>query len=315
MAPMHDVTDWGFWRLLHAYGGADLYFTEYFRVHETSRLSPRILRSVTENPTGRPVVAQIFGTDRTSLVRAARELQRYAVAGIDLNLGCPAPIVTRKGAGGGLLRTPELVDELLAALRDAVTVPLSVKTRLGFSSAAELDRLLPLFARHSLDLVTLHGRTVTQGYAGEVRYDRIADAVRLLPCPVLANGDVSTAAKAAQVLAQTGAHGLMIGRAAIANPWIFTQVRQRLRGEPPFVPVGRELLAWIEALFETVCHREAREAIQVERVKRCMNFFVDATPDHGAFVHRIRRVETRAEFHRTCAAFFDHDRPLSPAAS
>ncbi|MBM3824553.1 MAG: tRNA-dihydrouridine synthase family protein, partial [Verrucomicrobia bacterium] len=107
---MQDVTDLPFWDVLKEYGGPDVYYAEYFRVHATSSLEKPILRSIVENPTGRPVVAQMIGNDIEALVRTARTLQRYPVAAIDLNLGCPAPVVYRKCAGGGLLREPERVD-------------------------------------------------------------------------------------------------------------------------------------------------------------------------------------------------------------
>src|SRR6185503_11575332 len=106
LAPMQDVTDLAFWRLMTRYGGADVYWTEYFRVHDASRLERWILQSITENPTGRPVVAQMIGNDIPGLVRTAKELQQHAIAAVDLNLGCPAPVVYRKCAGGGLLREP-----------------------------------------------------------------------------------------------------------------------------------------------------------------------------------------------------------------
>src|ERR671912_368439 len=123
LAPMQDVTDLPFWRFIKNYGGADGYYTEYFRVHADSRLEKYILRSVTENPTGRPVIAQMIGNDIPSLVRTALELQQYPIAAVDLNLGCPAPVVYRKCAGGGLLREPDKVDSILGALRDALDIP------------------------------------------------------------------------------------------------------------------------------------------------------------------------------------------------
>ena len=122
LAPMQDVTDLAFWKLTADYGGADLYFTEYFRVHSTSNLERWILRSITENPTGRPVIAQMIGNDIPSLARTARELQQYPVVALDLNLGCPAPVVYRKCAGGGLLREPQRVDSILGALREQVEI-------------------------------------------------------------------------------------------------------------------------------------------------------------------------------------------------
>src|SRR5947207_1863371 len=192
LAPMQDVTDLPFWRLMTRYGGADLYFTEYFRVHADSRLDKTILRSITENPTGRPAIAQMIGNDIPSLVRTARELQQYPIAAVDLNLGCPAPVVYRKCAGGGLLREPARVDAILGALRDAVKIKFTVKTRIGFDSPDVFEELLPIFAKHSIDLLTVHGRTVKEMYGPEVHYEYIARAVAGMPCPVLANGNVSS---------------------------------------------------------------------------------------------------------------------------
>src|SRR5256885_9818964 len=176
LAPMQDVTDLPFWRLMGGYGGADVYFTEYFRVHPTSNLEHWILKSVTENPTGRPIIAQMIGNDIPSLVRTARELQEYPIVAVDLNLGCPAPVVYRKCAGGGLLREPQRVDGILGALRDAVKIKFTVKTRIGFDSPEVFSEFLPIFARHSLDLLTVHGRTVTEMYGPEVHYEYIARA-------------------------------------------------------------------------------------------------------------------------------------------
>ena len=311
LAPMHDVTDLPFWRLCHSYGGADLYFTEYIRVHNTSKPQRSILRAITENPTGQPVVAQIIGNDIPALVRTARELQDYPIVAIDLNLGCPAPIVWRKVAGGGLLRDPERIDAILGALRDAVRIKLSVKTRLGFDSPAVFERLLRLFAKHALDLVTVHGRTVAEQYQGPVHYDQIACAVRALPCPVLANGDIDSATNAQEVLKLTGAAGLMIGRAAIRNPWIFRQIRQCQRGQPTLTPKGCDLLAYIGALFEAVASPTMSETKQVQIVKRSMNYLGLGVDVDGRFLHQIQRTKSRAEFFRVCVEFLSHDRPMS----
>jgi nifR3 family TIM-barrel protein len=310
LAPMQDVTDLPFWTLVSAYGGADVYFTEYFRVHATSTLEKWILKSITENPTGRPVVAQMIGNDIPSLVRTARELQEYPIAAVDLNLGCPAPVVYRKCAGGGLLREPRRVDSILGALRDAVKIKFTVKTRIGFDSPAVFDELLPIFAKHSLDSLTVHGRTVYEMYRTEVHYDFIARAVAAMPCPVLANGNVYSAQKANEVLQQTGARGLMIGRGAIRNPWLFHQIRQHQRGETLFVPRGCDVLAYIRALYDAVCSPGVCEAAQVQKMKKYMNYFGVGVDTEGQFLHQIRRVTTRSDFFRVCEDFLNHDRPM-----
>src|SRR5438552_11500434 len=208
LAPMQDVTDLPFWGLMSRYGGPDVYYTEYFRVHATSNLEKPILKSITENPTGRPAIAEMIGNDIPALIRTAKELQQYPIVAIDLNLGCPAPVVYKKCAGGGLLREPDRVDAILGALRDAISIGFTVKTRLGFHSSDVFEELLPIFARHSLDLLTVHGRTVYEMYRTEVHYDFIERAVEAMPCPVLANGNVHSAQKAEEVLKITGAQGL-----------------------------------------------------------------------------------------------------------
>ncbi len=310
LAPMQDVTDLAFWRLIAGYGGADVYVTEYFRVYPGSTLDRTILQSITANPTGRPVLAQMIGNDIPLLVRTARELQRYPIAGVDLNLGCPAPVVYRKCAGGGLLREPARVDAILGALREAVTTRFSVKTRIGFDSPAGFDELLAIFARHSLDLVTVHGRTVREMYRSEVHYDLVARAVATLPCPVLANGNVSSARKGREVLEQTGARGLMIGRGVIRNPWMFAQFRQARRGETMFVPAGRDVLRYVRALFEATCRAKFTELAHVTRMKKFMNFIGLGVDPTGRFLHEIRRATREAAFFRLCEEFLDHDRPM-----
>jgi tRNA-dihydrouridine synthase len=310
LAPMQDVTDLPFLKLISRYGGADVYFTEYFRVYPTSTLDRHILRSITENPTGRPVIAQMIGNDIPSLVRTVRELQQYPVAAVDLNLGCPAPIVYRKCAGGGLLREPRRVDAILGALREAVTTSFTVKTRIGFDSPEVFSELLPIFAKHSLDLLTVHARTVKEMYRTGVHYDFITRAVEAMPCPVLANGNIYSAQKARQVLQTTGARGLMIGRGAIRNPWLFHQIRQFERSETIFLPRGFEVLEYVRALYEAVCPPEMRETAQVQKMKKYMNYLGVGVEPTGQFLHQIRRTTSRADFFRICEEFLNHDQPM-----
>ena len=313
LAPMQDVTDLNFWRVISAYGGADLYYTEYFRVHRDSRLDKPILRSIDENPTGRPVIAQMIGNDIPALIRTALDLQKHDILAIDLNLGCPAPVVYRKCAGGGLLRDPARIDSILGALRDAIAIPFTVKTRLGFDNSDSFDDLLAVFSRHSLDLLTVHGRTVAGMYRSEVRYDLIARAASALACPVLANGDISGVIQAESVLAHTHAAGLMIGRGAIRNPWLFDQIRCHLKNEPVPQPTGRALLEYVRRLYEAVSLPSLPEHSQVQHMKKFMTFFnLDA---EGRFLHEIRRASSKHEFFKICEHFFHHDHPVWPDPS
>ncbi len=306
---MQDVTTLQFMRVVDRYGGPEVYWTEYFRVHGDSRPEKWILESITKNPTGKPVIAQMIGNDIPALVRNAKLLQQFPVAAIDLNLGCPAPIVYRKCAGGGLLREPQKIDAILGALREVVTIPFTVKTRIGFESAEEFDALLPIFARHALDLLTVHARTVKQMYRPGVRYDLIAHAAQAMKCPVLLNGNVFSAGQAKQLLAETKVRGLMIGRGAIRNPWLFDQIRAQLRGENIKLPVGRDVLNYVHELWDNEITPGVRESAQVQRMKKFTNFIGEGLG--GKFLHDIRRVETTADFWRVCEEFLQHDQTMT----
>jgi tRNA-dihydrouridine synthase B len=218
--------------------------------------------------------------------------------------------VYRKCAGGGLLRDPDRIDRILGALRDAITIPFTVKTRIGFDDTDVFDELLPIFARHSLDLLTVHARTVKEMYRSAPRYDFIARAVEAMPYPVLANGNIYSANKAAEVLTLTGARGLMIGRGVIRNPWLFRQIREQRCGDPVFCPTGRDVLEYVDALYQAVSTPGIRESAQINNMKKYMNFIGLGVEPTGEFLHQIRRATTRADLFGLCARFLDHDEPM-----
>jgi tRNA-dihydrouridine synthase len=251
----------------------------------------------------------MIGNDIPSLVRTAKELQQHPVAAIDLNLGCPAPVVYRKCAGGGLLRDLPRIDGILGALRDAITGKFTVKTRLGFDDEKTIEVLLPLFQKHSVDLLTVHGRTVVQMYRGGIRHDLIRMASEFLKCPVLANGNVSSPADAHAVLDSTRSRGLMIGRGAVRNPWIFSQIRDHLAGNRVTLPKGREVLAYIHDLYKTVCSPDVPDPKQVQRIKKYANFIGEGI--HPEFLHAVRRVTTKEEFFNLCSEHLDHEQGMT----
>jgi tRNA-dihydrouridine synthase B len=156
----------------------------------------------------------------------------------------------------------------------------------------------------------VHARTVKEMYRSAPRYDFIARAVEAMPCPVFANGNIYSAEKACEVVALTCARGLMIGRGVIRNPWLFRQIREMRRGEAIFRPSGRDVLAYVHALYEAVSVRGVRESSQVQNMKKYMNFIGLGVEPTGNFLHTIRRVSTQSDFFRACADFLDHDEPM-----
>jgi tRNA-dihydrouridine synthase B len=300
LAPMQDVTDLAFMRVIAHYGAPDYFFTEFFRVHAQSRPEKHILRSIDENDTGRPVFAQLIGEDPGHLARTVEELLRHNIAGIDLNLGCPAPKVYRKNVGGGLLREPEKVAEILALLRATVPGLFTVKMRIGFDDTARFDAFVDLVNAHRVDLLTVHGRTVKEMYRSEVRYDFIARAAARARCPVLANGNITSAARAAQVLAATCAAGVMLGRHAIRNPWIFRQCREQFAGAAIFRPTLADVRDYVERLYRATQAAEIPDGAHVGKMKKYLNFVGQGVDATGAFLHDMRRAQTESELFSIC---------------
>lgn len=228
LAPMQDVTDLAFMRTLARIGSLpDVFLTAYFRSTPTTcALAEQNLRCLTENETGVPVIAQLAGNDAAALVRDACYLQTLQSAGINLNAGCPSPLVNRHGAGAGLLRELENFRAVACALRKAVPAGrYSIKTRLGWADAGEFERVLEVMAAAQPDSVMVHARTRKELYGGHPHEGAWAQAVQSLPCPVWVNGDIVTAAQGRAALAQSGAAGVMVGRGAVRNPYLFRELR------------------------------------------------------------------------------------------
>ena len=302
LAPMQDITDLAFMGVMERFGGGpDAYVTEYFRVHEDSTLEKHILRSIDENRTGKPVLAQMIGQSIPDLVRTAKLLEEHAVAGIDLNLGCPAPVVCNKLAGGGLLRTLDHLDAILGNLREAITGRFTVKTRLGYDNAEEFAALLEIFGRHAIDALSIHGRTVAERYRTPIHPDWIRQAVEQLACPVFANGNVVSVNTGKALHAQTNATGLMVGRGAIRNPWLFGQLRAAYHGDLFRPPTLGDIYQYIQALYEETKRTTGFNEIKhVQKMKKYLVFIAQGIDPDGSFEYSIRRVTTPEEFWHQC---------------
>ena len=252
LAPMQDVTALPFMKVVAKRGAPDFFFTEFFRVHAHSKLDDEILSSITENPTEQHVFAQLIGENIEDLKRTVRDFQHYPIAGIDLNLGCPAPRVFKKNVGGGLLRSPKQIFEILKMLREEVGGLLSVKMRIGFEDDRYFDELMGIMIESIVDLLSLHARTVLGGYRSTPSYSHVTAAVQALHCPVLLNGNVTSFRSAVDLKELTGAHGVMIGRSAIRNPWIFRQVRETQAENQIFQPTLADVYEYIKDLYDSL---------------------------------------------------------------
>lgn len=308
LAPMQDVTDLAFWKVLHKYGGPDVYFTEYLRVHRDSTPEKYIVEAIKTHPTGKPVIAQMIGEHIPALIRTAQFLEKLPVVAIDLNMGCPAPIVCRKSAGGGLLRNLAHVRDILKALRETISIGFTVKTRIGFESPDEFEAILEVLAGCALDGLTIHGRTVKEMYRSHVHYDRIAHAAALLPYPVFANGSILSPETAWEVTASTKAAGLMIGRGCIRNPWIFSQIDERFSGKKVHEPTLHDLLEYVTLLYESTAVPHLPEKFRVSRMKKYMAFITQGFDEE--FWLALRCVTTEKDFFSICKKYLDSTQPF-----
>ncbi|MGC6456312.1 MAG: tRNA dihydrouridine synthase [Coraliomargaritaceae bacterium] len=311
LAPMQDVTTRPFMRLLGQYGPPDFLFTEYFRVHAHSTLEAHIVDSILEHNTGRPVFAQLIGESLVDLRRTVLAIQSadLPVAGIDLNMGCPAPKVYKKNVGGGLLREPEKVDAVLGCLREAIKGRFTVKMRIGFEDDRHFETILGLLEKHRVDLLSLHARTVKEAYRSEVHYEYIRRAAERLPCPVLANGNITSVAKGIRVLNDTTCQGLMIGRSCIRNPWIFRQLREHFSGQTIFRPTLAHVRQYVEDLYQATTLPERTGRYHINHLKKFLNFVGLSVDTEGRFLHEMRRAQDKQQLDQICDRhLIDHGR-------
>lgn len=296
LAPMQDVTDLAFMRTLARIGSLpDVFMTAYFRSTPTTcALAEQNLRCLTENETGVPVIAQLAGSEAAALVRDARYLQTLPSAGINLNAGCPSPLVNRHGAGAGLLRDLPNFRAVAGALREVVPAgQYSIKTRLGWADAAEFEGVLEVIAAARPDAVMVHARTRKELYGGTSHAEAWAQAVRLLDCPVWVNGDISTAAQAREASETSGAAGIMLGRGAVRNPYVFRE----LRGGP--APTTEEMQHYYRVLIEEtgrIFGERRTDKGHCNRMKKYLAFcYPDFTPEQE---YRLRRCTDVCEMER-----------------
>lgn len=237
----------------------------------------------------RPVGLQIFGSEAPLLAAAAHKAESLGVDLVDLNLGCPARRVVCNGEGGALLKRPELCSEIFKAVVQAVDCPVTAKLRLGWDenrvNAVEIARRAE---EAGLEAVTVHGRTVSQGFGGKADWDSIGLVKKAVSIPVFGNGDIASAGDAAAMLERCGCDGIMIGRAALGNPWIFRQIREVLAGAgagpPPTLP---ERLQALQRHLELSCNYKG-EAEALGEMRRQVGRYLKGFP--GAARMRDRTV-------------------------
>lgn len=254
LAPMQGITNRALRSLYIERVRPEVVFTEFMRIARDSRqVLTATDRAEAAAGCGVPLVVQLIGPASDNLVAAARAAQEQGARHLNLNMGCPFGRLSSSLSGGGMLKAPEVLSKLLKDLRQAVRGSFSVKLRAGFSDPRQVFGLLPLFEGEGVDFLILHPRTVAQKYQGRADHRLTAELVQATALPVIANGDITTAAEGLQVLEQTGAVGLMLGRGGIADPWLF----ERLRGRAPAQPTTEQRLQELSVFLGELHRRYA----------------------------------------------------------
>jgi tRNA-dihydrouridine synthase B len=226
LAPMEDVTDISF-RLVARELGADAVYTEFISSEALIRDAAKSVKKLTTLPQERPVAIQIYGGDPDVMQEAARISEAAAPDFIDINCGCWVKNVAGKGAGAGLLKDPPRMERMVKATAEAVKLPVTVKTRLGWDhESINILNIAPMLEQAGAAALTIHCRTRSQGHSGNADWSWIPRIKQVVNIPVFLNGDIKTPEDVKRAYDETGCDGVMIGRAAIANPFIFKQIRE-----------------------------------------------------------------------------------------
>ena len=267
LAPMVGVTDSVFRRLLRSLGGLGLVTTEMTNAASVSPKAMKRHRLLDFLPEERPLAMQLSGNEPELIAEAARQCEALGADIIDINCGCPSPKVTGGGHGSALLRDLPKMGRLLAAARAAVSIPITLKFRAGWDDdSLNYEETARLAESVGVSALALHPRTKAQGYSGSADWERVAAVKRVVGIPVLGSGDIKSAHEALDRLETTGVDGVMIGRGAMANPWIFRQIQQLRDVQPIFEPAPVDkrdfLLRYMQMLLECMPEHQASGKIK-----------------------------------------------------
>jgi nifR3 family TIM-barrel protein len=307
LAPMAGVTDRDFRLIVRRIGGVGLVTMEFIASKALVRGVARTLDLMHFVDEERPLAIQVYGSEPDTMAEAARRVEAMGADVCDVNMGCPANKVLKGCAGCALMGDLDLARRIVAAVRRAVSIPLTVKFRLGLDAERrnflELGRIC---AGEGVDAVALHARTARQMFSGDAReqWDEIARLKQGLSIPVIGNGDVREPAEALDMLRRTGCDAVMIGRAATKNPWIFRQTADLLAGRPTRAASLADRRELVLEHFRRVAEREPG-AYALHKLRKFTGWYTHGVPHGRELRQRINELADVPSFLAAVEAFFD----------
>lgn len=288
LAPMAGVTNALFRKLFKPFG-LGLTVSEFVSAQSLVRMNARTLEMIDVYPEERPTAVQLHGNDPAVMAQAAAFVEECGADIVDINFGCPAPKIVKGGDGAAILRDPDLAVAICAAVRKAVRrVPVTVKMRLGWD--AQTYTFIEIARRAEavgIDGFTLHGRYGKQFYKGEADWSYIARLKEAVSVPVIGNGDVRSAGDALRRLRETGVDAIMVGRAALGNPWLIREIAAALRGEqPPAQPAVAERVDFALAHFDAMVQRYGEKS-GVLQMRKHLGWYIKGIEGASALRERI----------------------------
>jgi nifR3 family TIM-barrel protein len=305
LSPMAGVTDYTFRRLIKRRGGVGLVVSEFISVEGLTRHNPKSKRQMIFDEEERPFAVQIFGGQPERMALGAEMAQEVGADILDVNCGCPAPKVVKNGGGSGLLKDLPRLEIILKEIKKAITIPLTLKLRTGFSdSTINCVDVAKMAEQCGVEHIQVHGRTRDQGYKGLANWDIIRQVKEAVSIPVSGNGDITTIEYGIQKWREAGTDGILIGRGAMQNPWIFRQFADALAGREPYQPDLQEKKDVLLEFFEML-REEMPEIVALGKMKQLAGQFTKGLIGGAQFRQTLYHSHSATEILDNITVYFE----------